>query len=290
MAMKCTRPSVVAAGTSAVKSKRVAGRAHRGPARPCAAARRPGRPAARRRRARPTPAAAAAMASQPLARRPSSGSSTASHPRRRDLGVVDEEPATGRDDVGGVEPLLAVADRQRDVDRRQPDRGQLADGVGAGPARPRGRRRRRPGPCGRRTGRRRTGAPDRRAARRRTPCPRRLTCSTCTPAARSASTRCGEGGVEPLRAERAAGDQQRGPGVGQAEARPAPRRAAAARSSWAISRRSGMPTTGGVRQRRARRTSSRRTASTARPAGWPARAGRSARARRSGCPRRRAAR
>ena len=44
--------------------------------------------------------------------------------------VVDEEATTGGHDVGGVEPLLAVADGQRDVDGRQPHGGQLTDRVG----------------------------------------------------------------------------------------------------------------------------------------------------------------
>lgn len=45
----------------------------------------------------------------------------AAHPLGGEVGVDDEQPAAGGDDLTGVEPLLAVADRQRDVDRRQPD-------------------------------------------------------------------------------------------------------------------------------------------------------------------------
>ena len=48
--------------------------------------------------------------------------------------VVDDQPAAGGQHVGRVEPLLAVADRQRHVDRRQADGRELAHRVGAGPA------------------------------------------------------------------------------------------------------------------------------------------------------------
>ena len=46
-------------------------------------------------------------------------------------GVVDQQRSAGLDDGAGVEGLLAVADRQRDEDRRQPHAGHLGDGVGA---------------------------------------------------------------------------------------------------------------------------------------------------------------
>ena len=86
--------------------------------------RAPGRRAARRRpagrtRRRRDPSAAS---------RPRSGSSGATVARTqagRAVGVVDEQPAAGLDDRAGVEPLLAVADRQRHVGGGQPDRGQL---------------------------------------------------------------------------------------------------------------------------------------------------------------------
>ncbi len=135
----------------------------------------------------PTPADAAAMA---CSRSPSAsrGSRVASTQGGVHLGVVDQDSPAGGDDVGRVDPLLAVADRQRDVDRRQADGGQLADGVGAGPGRPRGRPPRRRGPSGRRTAARRTAGRTRRRAGSNS-LPRPLTCSTCTPAARRASTR-----------------------------------------------------------------------------------------------------
>ena len=52
-------------------------------------------------------------------------------PVGREVGVVDEQSPAGRDDVGGVEPLLAVADRQRHVDGGKTHGGQLAHRVGA---------------------------------------------------------------------------------------------------------------------------------------------------------------
>ena len=52
-------------------------------------------------------------------------------PVGRQRRVVDQQPATGLDHRAGVERLLAVADRQRHEDRRQPDPGHLGHGVGA---------------------------------------------------------------------------------------------------------------------------------------------------------------
>ncbi len=51
-----------------------------------------------------------------------------------EVGVLDHDPAAGGDHARGVALLLAVADRQRHVDRREPDRRGLGDAVGAGPA------------------------------------------------------------------------------------------------------------------------------------------------------------
>jgi len=50
------------------------------------------------------------------------------------LGVLDQQAAVAGHDGLGVEPLLAVADRQRDVRGGQPDRGQLGAGDRARPA------------------------------------------------------------------------------------------------------------------------------------------------------------
>ena len=50
------------------------------------------------------------------------------------VGVVDEQPAPGRHHGLGVEPLLAVADRQRHVDGGEADGGDLADRARTRPA------------------------------------------------------------------------------------------------------------------------------------------------------------
>ena len=105
-----------------------------------------------------------------------------------EVGVLHQQAAAGLDDRQRVAPLLAVADRQRDERRRQPDGGQLGDGHRARPGTGRGRRRRRRGPCVPDSPRPRR-APTRRARRRPS---RRCSsgpraCSTCTPAAVSAS-------------------------------------------------------------------------------------------------------
>ena len=52
----------------------------------------------------------------------------------RQVGVVDHQPAAGVDHGQRVEPLLAVADRQRHVHRGQADGGHLGDRHRAGPA------------------------------------------------------------------------------------------------------------------------------------------------------------
>ena len=91
----------------------------------------PCRRAARRRRAPPS------LPRPPPWRRSRSRSDTSGtrvsvDPGRGQRRVLDEQPTTGGHDVGSVEPLLAVADRQGHVDRGEPDRGQLAHGVGTG--------------------------------------------------------------------------------------------------------------------------------------------------------------
>ena len=95
-------------------------------------------------------AAAAPIAAQPR------GVGEQRHGVRRDpLGrqrrVVDQQPAAGLDHGAGVEGLLAVADRQRDEDRRQPDRGHLGHACWTRSGRARRRPRSRRGPSGRRS-------------------------------------------------------------------------------------------------------------------------------------------
>src|SRR5690606_883235 len=51
-----------------------------------------------------------------------------------EVGVRDDGPAPRRDHPGGVAPLLTVADGQGHVDGRQPQGGQLADRPGPGAA------------------------------------------------------------------------------------------------------------------------------------------------------------
>ena len=134
----------------------------------------------------PTDSAAVAMAASRAGS--SISATTGAHPLRGQLGIVDEHATAGADDGRGVETLLAVADRQRDVDGRQPDRGQLADGVGPGAARRRGRPRHRRAPSGRRTGGRRTAA---QVGGTRSTCrsfPARVRCRTWMPASRRAAT------------------------------------------------------------------------------------------------------
>ena len=53
---------------------------------------------------------------------------------RGQVGVVDQQPAAGIDHGQRVEPLLAVADGQRDVHRGQSDGGHLGHRHRAGPA------------------------------------------------------------------------------------------------------------------------------------------------------------
>ncbi len=65
---------------------------------------------------------------------PASAGHGRGHPLRGQRGVLHQQPAAGVDDRAGVELLLAVADRQRHEHRRQPDGGDLGDGVGPGPA------------------------------------------------------------------------------------------------------------------------------------------------------------
>ena len=132
--MKCTRPSS-SAGTAARRPCR----------RPCSppspsASPAPDAAASSTRSTsrssasgRPLPAAARPMVASRSASVSSGAACRAPSPAVQ-VGVVDEQAAAGLDDRRGVERLLAVADRQRDVRRRQPDRGQLGDRVGARPA------------------------------------------------------------------------------------------------------------------------------------------------------------
>ena len=99
---------------------------------------RPGRRPARRASRTPQPAAAAPGRASAPAGSASQARAGARAPTPASSSLVrDEQAATGRHDRLGVEPLLAVADRQRHVDRRA--------------GRPRSARRR----CWRRPGRRR---------------------------------------------------------------------------------------------------------------------------------------
>ena len=202
-------------------------------------------------------------------------------PLRGERRVVDEQATAGGHDVGGVEPLLPVADRQRHVDGRQAHRGQLAHRVGAGPG---------DHEVGRGVGevhavgvgRHDVGRARRRSVSGANSLPAPVRCSTCTPAARSAGTRASNGRVEPLRAERAAGDQHRRP------LRVRARSAASASGAGGHAGRAGRSRAAAAYRSRWRgrawcsRRSSRRTGSSARRAGWPDPAGRSARAPRSG--------
>ena len=129
-------------------------------------------------------------------------------PLRAHRPVGDEQPAPGVDDRAGVVLLLAVADRQRHEDGRQADRRGLGHRGGAGPADHevgRGVGQVHPVDEGRR---RRTGPRRCPATSPRTGGP--TTCSTWTPAAASAGAAPDDRLVEPARALRAAGHQQRG--------------------------------------------------------------------------------
>ena len=64
----------------------------------------------------------------------SSGTSSRAHPLPGELGVGHQHATARGDDRRGVERLLAVAVRQRDVDGGQPDGRHLGDGHGAAPA------------------------------------------------------------------------------------------------------------------------------------------------------------
>ena len=135
MAMKWIDPSSSSGGIGAVKSKRslepfIVAPLHR----PQVISRRPRPPcrrAARRRRAPPSRPRRRPWRRGVRGRTPA-GTSTAVDPGRGQRRVLDEEPATRGDDVGGVEALLAVADGQRHVDRGEAHGGQLADRVGTG--------------------------------------------------------------------------------------------------------------------------------------------------------------
>ena len=80
----------------------------------------------------PTDAAARGHAADACRGRASSGTSSSRTHAGRKSRVVDEDAAAGVDDVGGVEALLAVADRVRHVDGGDAERGELAHGRRAG--------------------------------------------------------------------------------------------------------------------------------------------------------------
>ena len=170
-------------------------------------------------------------------------------PLRRAAGVVDQQPAAGRDHRLGVEPLLAVADRQRHVDRRQADRGQLGAGHaprGTAPGRPP----RRPGPSGPGTAAHVGGLPGGSVRRRHRRCAGPAACSTWTPAAASARRRPRTAALS----RRAPCEPPETSSVGRSGSQPerGPALAArAARSRVAIDRRSGMPDGPGAAQRHA---------------------------------------
>ena len=159
--------------------------------------------------------------------------------------------AAGVDDRAGVERLLAVADRQRHEDRRQPDGGGLGDGVGARPGRPQvGGGVGEVHPVDERHARR---TADRRARRRRRPRPSGpTTCSTWTPASAERAARRAE---TDWLSRRAPCEPPVTSSVGRSGSSPKDARASArsaARSSVEIIRRIGRPTYVGVRQRRVR--------------------------------------
>ncbi len=81
----------------------------------------------------PTCAAAAVIAAS-RAGSLSSPPTCRGHQVRRQVGVGDHHAAAGVDHRQRVEPLLAVADRQRHVDRRQADGRHFGDRHRAGPA------------------------------------------------------------------------------------------------------------------------------------------------------------
>ena len=140
-------------------------------------------------------------------------------PGRREVAVVDEQSAAGGHDVGGVQPLLAVADRERHVDRGQAHGRQLADGVGTGPGHDEvGRGIRELHAVGIR---RDDVAAPRRRGRARTPC--RAGHVQHLDAGGTERRPGPEGVVEALGTERPAGDEEGGPPRVQAEASRPPR-------------------------------------------------------------------
>ena len=78
--------------------------------------------------------AAAAVIAAAAAASPSSPATVSRDELGGEVGVVDQQPAAGIDHGQRVEPLLAVADRQRDVHRGQADRRHLGHRHRAGPA------------------------------------------------------------------------------------------------------------------------------------------------------------
>src|SRR5690606_15916717 len=62
------------------------------------------------------------------------GDQLRTQPLRRQFAVGNEQPAAGPDGGLGIEPLLTVAVRERDIDGRQADGGQFGAGDGAGAA------------------------------------------------------------------------------------------------------------------------------------------------------------
>ena len=195
------------------------------------------------------------------------------------VGVVDQQRAPGLDDGAGVEGLLAVADRQRHEDRRQPDRGGLDDGVGAAAAEHERRRRRRRGPSGRRTPTHGVGHVAGLGASPRPAGP--TTCSTWTPASASAA----DAPETAWLSRRAPCEPPVTSSIGRSGSRPknraAPRRACAARSRPRDHRRIGSPTYSAVRQRGVGEADRDLDGDAGAEPCWPGRARRSARGRRA---------
>ena len=198
--------------------------------------RRRGRRAARRHRAPP----------RMRPPRPSSASRASSRARgattsRTQAGVTSasstRRPPPGRDGRGRVEPLLAVADRQRHVDGRQPDGGELAHRVG-----PRARH----DEVGRGVGevhpvavlehdvgRRRS------PARRRSPCPCRPRAAPARPPPTARPAAAAKASLSRWAPSDPPVTSRVGASVSPNRSRASARRAG--RSSIAISRRSGIP-------------------------------------------------